>query len=191
MSDHLTCSFNARSHTHSWENTNKHTHPQRQNVNFLHCFFYSLMFCATSFASFYFGCIAWLTQSVVCSRWVREGRVRRGTCSSETLCSDRPRPRVRGGAGSCWRWAQLMSRDRCWGKNSLFRNVKTCWVLNMKQEKTLLDDFLHCVFTWRRKVTMEKDTTTRRTVQLLTQHQAADCTHAHTDTRKVQRKSLL
>lgn len=34
---------------------------------------------------------------------------------------------------------------------------------------------------------MEKNTTTRRTVQLLTQHQAADYTHtrARTDTRKV------
>ena len=68
----------------------------------------------------------WLTQSVVvCSRWVREGRLRRGACTSETLCLDRAGPRVKGGAGSCTGWAQLLGRDGWWAEKPHSSQVST------------------------------------------------------------------
>lgn len=100
-------------HMHTVERTQTNTHTHTECGLFTLFFLFPDVLC--NIICIYFGCMSWLTLSVViCSRWV--GGVRGGTCSSETLCSDWPRPR--GGAGSCWCWARLMSRDRCWGKNS-------------------------------------------------------------------------
>lgn len=153
-----------------------------------------------------------LTQFVVFairSRWAREGRVRRGTNTSEALCSTWTRPRIRGGARGCRGKARFMGRNGCQEKIHCHKQITTnalysilwlinrflstciCWIFRLQLARSnFIVSIAQChVFTWGRQVTMEENTTAWWAVQFFTQQQAPYCAHAHIHRHKRKHES--